>query len=86
MLLGHARLTANDFTASGNVTCLFPRDTGSIPGADGDLPRDGRNTPQFAHHVAARVAAAAAAAARSAPRPETPKTAHSAQPWLMLHP
>ena len=50
-------------TASGNVTCLFPRDTGSIPGADGDLPRDGRNTPQFAHHVAARVAAAAAAAA-----------------------
>ena len=50
-------------TASGNVTRLFPRDTGSIPGADGDLPRDGRNTPQFAHHVAARVAAAAAAAA-----------------------
>jgi len=47
--------------ASGNVTCLFPRDTGSIPGADGDLPRDGRNTPQFAHRVAARVAAAAPA-------------------------
>ena len=43
-------------TASGNVTCLFPRDTGSIPGADGD---DGRNTPQFAHRIAPRVAAAA---------------------------
>ena len=27
-------------TASGNVTCLSPRDTGSIPGADGDVPRD----------------------------------------------
>jgi hypothetical protein len=33
-------------TASGNVTCLFPRDTGSIPGADGDLPRDGAATPR----------------------------------------
>ena len=48
-------------TASGNVTCLFPRDTGSIPGADGDVPRDGRNTPQFANRIAARVAAAAPA-------------------------
>ena len=31
-------------TASGNVTCLFPRDADSIPGANGDVPRDDRNT------------------------------------------
>ena len=47
-------------TASGNVTCLFPRDADSIPGANGDVPRDDRNTcSQFVNRIAARVAAAA---------------------------
>ena len=51
-------------TASGNVTCLFARDTGSIPGADGDLPLDQLATARnllIGHRIAARVAAAAPA-------------------------